>query len=74
MTTCMKSHEGQIAVTLDLADLLAIAAKLQVFEFDLIVSLLPGPLESFGPRLVAEPVADEVCVTLYRHVNTSSLT
>lgn len=64
MAPGMKSHECQIAATLDLTNLPAVTAKLQGLELDLVVSLLPRPVKSLGPCLVTQPVADEVSVAL----------
>lgn len=60
----MESHESEIAAGFHLANLFAITAQLQVLRLGLVVRLLTGPLESFGPGLVTQPIADEVGVTL----------
>jgi len=65
----VESHEGEIAIALNLANLLAVTAKLQILESDLVISLLTGPLKCFSPCTVTEPVADEVCVTLIMKVS-----
>jgi len=62
VATCVQPQEGEVAAGLDLADLLAIASKLEVLHLGLSIVLLAGPLESLGPGLVAEPVADVVGV------------
>lgn len=64
MATGMKPHEGEVAARLDSANLGAVVAEQKVAHWDLVVGLLAGPLEGLGPGLIAEPVADEVCVTL----------
>lgn len=58
------SHKREIATTLDLADFPAVTIKLQILELDIVVRLLAGPLERFGPGVVAEPIADEIGVAL----------
>lgn len=66
MATAVESHESEVAVGLDLADLLAGVLVLlndKVFQLQASVLLLTGPLKGLGPGLVAEPVADEVGVT-----------
>ena len=67
MASRMESHEGEIAIALDLTDLLTTTTttKLQVLEPSLIIGFLTRPLKRFGPCMVTEPVADEVCVTLF---------
>ena len=64
MPTGVKSHERKVAAALDRPRLPAAAAKFEIGQGDLVKGLLSGPLERFGPGLVAEPVADEVRVTL----------
>lgn len=66
MTTAVETHEGEVAVALDLANLLALV--LVVDDFDIFqrkgsVLFLAGPFEGVSPGLVSEPVADEVGVT-----------
>ena len=56
--------EGEVAAALDLANLVARAAELKVAELLISVVFLAGPLERLGPRLVAEPIADEIGVAL----------
>lgn len=60
------SHKGKVAAALDLADLPTVAIELQILELDVVVRLLAGPLERLRPRVVAEPVADEIGVALLR--------
>lgn len=62
MTGSKDLHKGEVATRLDLTPLLAIL-KLQITELDLVEGLLTGPLESLGPGVVSEPVADEVGIT-----------
>lgn len=64
MPCSMKSHECEVTVVLDFANLPAIPAELQIFECHFVVSFLSRPFESLGPGLVPKPVADEVRVTL----------
>lgn len=71
MPAGVDSHEGEVAATFNLADLRArgelpavVGREREVVERHLPESLLPGPLERLGPRVVAEPVADEVRVAL----------
>lgn len=47
---------------LDLSELITVV-ELQVLDIGLVEVLLTGPLESVGPSLVAEPVADEISIT-----------
>lgn len=66
MTASVDTHESKVAVGLVLADLLALVLvvhDLQVLHGSRRELLLPRPFESLGPRLVAEPVADEVSIT-----------
>lgn len=65
MASRVESHEGEIAIALDLTDLLTTTTKLQVLEPSLVIGFLTRPLKRFGPCMVTEPVADEVCVTLF---------
>lgn len=59
-----KAHEGKVAAGLDGADGSAVVTELERAQRHLVVGLLAGPLERLGPRVVAEPVADEVGVAL----------
>lgn len=66
VASAVETHEGEVAVGFDLANLLALVLVLH--DFDVLqgsssVLLLAGPLESLSPGLVAQPVADEVGVT-----------
>lgn len=66
MTAAVKTHEGEVAVALDLADLLALVLvvdDLDIFQRKGSVLFLAGPFQGLGPGLVSEPVADEVGVT-----------
>lgn len=66
MATAVETHEGEVAVRLDLANLLAgvlLVLNDEVAELKGSVLLLAGPLKSLGPGLVTKPVADEVSVT-----------
>lgn len=66
MTTAVKTHEGEVAVALDLADLLAlvfVVDDLDIFQRKGSVLFLARPFERLGPGLVSEPVADEIGVT-----------
>ena len=66
VATAVEAHEGEVAVGLNLADLLT---NVLVLLNDKILQLgigelgLAGPLESLRPGLVAEPVADEIGIT-----------
>lgn len=66
MATAVETHVGEVAVRLDLADL---PASVLILLDDDILHLssgklrLTGPLKSLSPRLVTEPVANEVGVT-----------
>lgn len=63
MATAVQTHEGEVAVGLDLADLLALVLVLldhKVRQRGAGILALAGPLQSLGPGLVAEPVADEI--------------
>lgn len=62
MTASVQPHESEVAARLDLADLLAVATKLEVLKLSLGIVLLARPLESLGPCLVTEPVADIVSI------------
>lgn len=55
-------EEGEVAAVLDLPVLVAII-KFDVLDIRLVEILLARPLESFGPGLVTEPVADEISIT-----------
>lgn len=65
MSASVESHEGKVAITLDLSNLLPISTKLEILQFDLIVSLLTRPFQCLGPSLITQPIADEVRVTLH---------
>lgn len=59
-------HEGEVAVGLDLTDLLALVLvllHLEVLQLGRGILGLSRPFESLGPGLVAEPVADVVGIT-----------
>lgn len=64
----MQPQEREVPAALYLSDLASIgyAVNLQVYGLGFIEGFLAGPFESVGPGLVAEPVADEVSVALYR--------
>lgn len=69
MPTGMQSHKGKIPAALHLTDLgplpqrrRVIGRERQIAERDAAEGLLAGPFQGFGPGVVAEPVADEVCV------------
>lgn len=64
MPSSMNFHERQVAVTLHLSNLPFIIKESQLSEINLVVGLLSRPIESFGPCIVSEPVADEIRVTL----------
>ena len=64
VTTRMKSHERKVAAALNRTGLPTASAKFEIGQVGRVVRLLSGPLERFGPGLVAEPVADEVRVAL----------
>lgn len=65
MSTTIQTHKGKVAMRLDLTNILALVLVIhdrQVLQFRFSKRLATAPLKSFGPRLVAEPVADEVGV------------
>ncbi len=71
MATGMQSHKCEVPTALHLTNLRAlfhrgriIGCKRQVVERDLAEGFLARPFQRFGPSVVAEPIADEVCVTL----------
>ena len=72
MTPSMQTHKREIATALDLANLAAVTVKSQVLEVDFVEGFLAGPFERFRPRVVAEPVADEVCVALFGRISCVS--
>ena len=63
VATGVQPHEGEVTARLDLTDLLAVAIDLEVLHRGVLEALLARPLQSLGPGLVAEPVADVVGVT-----------
>jgi hypothetical protein len=63
VSTSMNLQESEVAVRLDLTNLLAIAVNLEVLHLGLLELLLTGPLKCLSPGLVAEPVADVVGIT-----------
>lgn len=66
MARTVQTHEGEVAVGLDLANLLALVlalGDLKILQGGSGELLLAGPFQSLGPGLVAQPVADEVGVT-----------
>ena len=66
MASSMKSHECEIAVVLDFANLSAVTAELQIFERDFVVSLLPRPFEGLSPSLIPKPVANKIRIALHQ--------
>lgn len=48
-------HKGEVAASLEFSILVAV--ELQVLDTGLVERLLSRPFQSFGPSLVAEPVA-----------------
>ena len=64
MSSSMDPHESEIAAALHLANLLAITPKLQVLRLGLVVGCLTWPWKGFGPCLIAQPIADEVGISL----------
>ena len=64
MACSMKSHECEIAVVLDFANLSAVTAELQILERHFVVSLLPRPFEGFSPSFVSKPIANKVRIAL----------
>lgn len=65
VATAVQAHEGEVAVRLDLANLLAnVLVLLNDKVLQLLVGklILAGPLKGLGPGLVAEPVADKVSI------------
>ena len=69
MSGRVESHESEIAIALDLADLLSISTKFEILHFDFIVGLLARPFQCFSPGLVAKPVANKVRVALVNEVS-----
>lgn len=66
MASTVETHESEVARGLDLADLLAlvhVVHDLKVLHRGSGILLLTRPLQSLGPGLVAQPVADEIGVT-----------
>ena len=66
VASAIETHEGEVSMRLDLADLLTLA--LLIDDLDILqrgrgVFFLLGPFQSLGPGLVAQPVADEVGIT-----------
>ena len=64
MASSMKSHECEITVVLDFANLSAITAKFQILKCHFVVSFLARPFESLGPCLITQPVANKVRIAL----------
>lgn len=77
MPTGVQSHEGEIATALHFSNLCppyelialwgrcrVIGGQDEIFERNFVEGFLAGPFESFGPSVVAEPVADEVGIAL----------
>jgi hypothetical protein len=62
VTSTEDLEEGEVATVLDLAVLVTII-KLDILDVGFVEVLLSWPLESLGPGLVTEPVADEIGVT-----------
>ena len=52
MTTSVKSHEGEVAVALDLSNLFATSPKFQVLKPNLIISFLTWPFKGLSPPLI----------------------
>lgn len=66
VATTIETHEGEVAMGLNLADLLA---RVLIVDNDQILQLsggifsLSGPLQGFSPGLVAQPVANKIGIT-----------
>lgn len=52
MASGMESHECEIAIALDFANLFPIPAKLQILKPNFVVGLLTRPFEGFRPTMV----------------------
>jgi len=66
MATTIQTHESEVAMALDLTNLLALVLvvdNLEILQLGSSKLLLARPLESFSPGLVAKPVADKVSIT-----------
>ena len=61
MTGAIDLHEGEISTGLHLSGFVAIL-ELQVLDLGFVISGLARPLQSLGPTLVSEPVADKVSI------------
>ena len=55
-------HEGEIPTCLHLSRLVTVL-ELQILDLGLVISGLTRPLQSLGPTLVSEPVADKVSIS-----------
>lgn len=57
-------HKCQVPITLHLSNLPSIIAKGQILEVNLVVGMFSRPIQPLGPRVIPQPVADEVGVPL----------
>ena len=62
MASTVHLEEGQISTCLNLPIVFTIV-EFDILDRSLVEVLLTWPLKCFGPGLVTEPVADEICVT-----------
>jgi hypothetical protein len=69
MSRSMNPHKREVTTALDLTNLTAASYDLEILEFSLLEALLARPFQSISPGLVAEPVANEVCVTLFDDIH-----
>ena len=64
MSSGVDFDKRKVPTALDLSDLSAVAVLFQRRKVDFVESGLTGPFQSFGPGMVAKPVADEISVAL----------
>lgn len=65
VSTSVESDKGEVTAALDGANLGVIFEKGKILHRSIAIGLLARPVKSSRPSKVAEPVADEISVTLY---------
>src|ERR1700742_3924196 len=63
VTACMDSHECEVSMRLDFANLSSIAVQAEVLHLGRGEFVVVRIFKRLSPCLVAEPVANEVCIT-----------
>jgi hypothetical protein len=64
VSSSMNLDEGEVAAGLNVANFLGFGRQLELLKLGSSIVLLALPLKSFGPSLVAQPVANVISITL----------